>query len=88
VLLDEATSSVDTKTDEVLKQVINEEFGGRTLVSVAHRRETILGQDMIVLLEGGEIVEVGVPGELINRESKLRELLGGPSSGNDMVGHR
>jgi ATP-binding cassette subfamily C (CFTR/MRP) protein 1 len=77
VLLDEATSSVDGETERVIKRVLKEEFEGRTVVMVAHRRETILGAEIAVVMDGGRVVEVGRPGELMARDGRLRELLGG-----------
>jgi ATP-binding cassette subfamily C (CFTR/MRP) protein 1 len=77
VLLDEATSSVDGETEGVMKRVLKEKFGGCTVVMVAHRRETILGAEIAVVMDGGRVVEVGRLGELMARDGRLRELLGG-----------
>ena len=76
VLLDEATSSVDAETDKVVKEVIGESFKGCTVVTVAHRPETILGCEVVVLLEGGRVMEVGEPAVLMGRDRKLKALLG------------
>ena len=74
VVLDEVTGSVDSKSDELMQRVIREAFGECTIVAVAHRLDTILDFGRIVLLGGGEVREVGVPGELLGRDSKFREL--------------
>ena len=68
VVLDEVSSNVDWKTDELMQEVIRSKFEGRTIISIAHRLENILGCDMVVVMEGGRIVEVGKPGDLVEKE--------------------
>ncbi|RAL03019.1 P-loop containing nucleoside triphosphate hydrolase protein, partial [Aspergillus ibericus CBS 121593] len=65
VLLDEATSSIDLETDALVQQVLREEFRGYTVLVVAHRLETIVGVDAVVVLEQGRVVEVGDVRELL-----------------------
>jgi ATP-binding cassette, subfamily C (CFTR/MRP), member 1 len=65
VVLDEATSSVDRETDRLMQRVIREEFAGRTIIAIAHRLETILDFDQVVVMDAGRIVEVGEPGRLV-----------------------
>lgn len=65
VVLDEATSSVDRKTDELMQKIIREEFSSHTLIAVAHRLETIIDFDLIALLDHGALVEFGAPEELL-----------------------
>ena len=77
VLLDEATSSVDAETDRIVKAVVKEGFRDCTVITVAHRPATILDSDVVVVLEGGKVVEVGNPDELMRKVSKLRSLLSG-----------
>ncbi|MCJ1282757.1 hypothetical protein MMC26_002082 [Xylographa opegraphella] len=74
VILDEATSSVDHKTDEMMQRIIREEFQDRTVIVVAHRLDTILDFDRIVLLRNGELVECDSPANLLGRASQFREL--------------
>jgi ABC-type multidrug transport system fused ATPase/permease subunit len=74
VVLDEATSSVDWGTDEVMQRVIREEFANKTIITVAHRLRTILDSDLVVVLGHGCILEAGHPGELLASPSQFREL--------------
>lgn len=76
VLLDEATSSVDAATDALVQRVVREDFASHTVVSVAHRLETIVDFDRVVVLEKGCVAEVGCPRELLARAggSRFREL--------------
>merc|ERR1712032_774302 len=69
LVLDEATSSVDTKTDALVQETIRREFvqRGVTVITVAHRLETVLGYDKIIVLDAGNLVELGTPEELLQR---------------------
>ncbi|CZR69716.1 related to multidrug resistance protein [Phialocephala subalpina] len=68
LVLDEATSSVDKDTDVVMRNVIEEEFGSHTVISVAHRLSSLAKCDRVVVLDGGRVVEVGSPRELYEKE--------------------
>lgn len=76
VLLDEATSSVDAETDALVQRVLREDFDRHTVVAVAHRLETIVDFDRVVILENGCVAEEGCPRELLARAggSRFREL--------------
>ncbi|KAI8627665.1 multidrug resistance-like protein [Xylariaceae sp. FL1651] len=65
VVFDEATSSIDAHTDAVIRQFLHEEFQQHTVIWVAHRLETIMDFDRVIVLEKGCIVEDGSPRELI-----------------------
>ncbi|KAI9691968.1 MAG: hypothetical protein M1820_009646 [Bogoriella megaspora] len=69
VVLDEATSSVDCATDRQMQKILREEpFVGKTMLVIAHRLETIMDFDRVVVMDAGRIVEIGRPGELLERE--------------------
>lgn len=74
VVLDEVTSSVDRKTDALMQRVIREEFAQHTIIAVAHRLETILDFDRILVLDKGTVVECDNPAELLGRQSVFRDL--------------
>ncbi|KAH0593670.1 hypothetical protein MHUMG1_08420 [Metarhizium humberi] len=65
VIIDEATSSVDSETDELMQRVLRQELDGRTLIAVAHKLHTVTDFDRIVLINKGKVVESGNPGELL-----------------------
>lgn len=75
VLLDEATSSVDHHSDEQAQKVLREAFKEKTLLIVAHRLETIGDLDLVVVMEKGQIVEVGDPRELKSKPNSLFRTL-------------
>ncbi|CEM14566.1 unnamed protein product [Vitrella brassicaformis CCMP3155] len=76
VMLDEATAAVDTDTDQVLQATIRENFKDATTVTIAHRLETILHCDRILLLDKGAVVEYDDPVALLDDPtSSFRQLV-------------
>lgn len=77
LVLDEATSSIDMKTDAQVQATIRREFvqKGVTVITVAHRLDTVLGYDKILVLDAGTPVEMGPPDELLKLQGGyLRRL--------------
>ena len=71
LILDEATSSVDTETELLIQQALDRLMVGRTTIIIAHRLSTIRNADVIVVLSGNRIVEMGSHRELMAREDGL-----------------
>ncbi|KAF1972252.1 putative multidrug resistance protein [Bimuria novae-zelandiae CBS 107.79] len=69
LVLDEATSSVDSETDKVIQDIIRAEFKHHTIISVAHRLETILDFDRIAVMDHGRVVEYDSPSALMANQS-------------------
>lgn len=70
VILDEATASVDGHTDVCIQDTINKEFRDCTVLTIAHRLDTIMNSELIVVLNQGVIVEVGSPSMLLGTATK------------------
>ena len=71
VVLDEPTASVDVETDELIHDAIKKEFRHRTVITIAHRINTILEYDRIVVLEKGKVAEFGTVLDLFENEEGI-----------------
>ena len=74
IILDEATSSVDTETEELIQESIDKMMNGRTSIVIAHRLSTIQKADKIIVLNKGEIVEVGTHNSLLELGGHYTQL--------------
>ena len=74
LILDEATSNVDPRTEVRLQQALNTLLSGRTSLVVAHRLSTIRAADQVLVIDGGEIVERGRHEELLERRGAYHQL--------------
>lgn len=76
VILDEATANVDFKTDRLIQEVIRTKFKNITVISIAHRLDTIIDYDRVLVLDEGRVVEFNRPSTLMNRKgSYLAQLV-------------
>lgn len=74
LILDEATSSVDTRTEILIQQAMDKLMLGRTSFIIAHRLSTIQNADLILVLKDGDIVESGTHKELMKKKGFYAEL--------------
>ena len=65
VILDEATANIDVVTEQAIQKLINEEFAGATVLTIAHRLNTIIKSDRVLMLQRGAVLEYGSPKELM-----------------------
>ncbi|KAG2378904.1 hypothetical protein C9374_008052 [Naegleria lovaniensis] len=76
IIFDESTAFVDHKSDALVQKIIREEFKDSTIITVAHRLDTIIDSDAIAVMRNGEIIEYGKPTELLeNPQSQFTKLV-------------
>jgi ATP-binding cassette subfamily B protein/subfamily B ATP-binding cassette protein MsbA len=75
LILDEATSNLDTESEQLIQQSLGVLMRGRTCFVIAHRLSTIAGADLIVVVEGGRILQTGTHKELMQQGGRYRSMV-------------
>jgi ATP-binding cassette subfamily B protein len=75
LIFDEATSSVDTRTEQKIQQAIGRMIRGRTTIAIAHRLSTLRRADRIVILEKGKVLEAGTHTELMGKKGSYHKMV-------------
>lgn len=75
VIMDEATASVDADTDARIQRVMRTEFKNSTCITVAHRINTIMDSDYILVMDDGRVAEFDRPKELISKKGLFKDLI-------------
>ena len=83
-VLDEATASIDTVTEKRLQDAVKTVTAGRTSFVIAHRLSTIVDSDIILLVDGGKIVERGTHQELMDMHGAYHRLYTSMKSGSSV----
>ena len=75
MVLDEATSNVDLHTDAFIQKVIKENFRDTTVITIAHRLNTIADYDKVIVMHQGSVIEVGAPIKLIEKKGHFYKMV-------------
>ena len=75
IIMDEATANVDFKTDRLIQEVVRDKFKQSTVLTIAHRLNTIMDYDKVLVLDGGRVVEFDKPEVLIRSGGLFSELV-------------
>jgi ATP-binding cassette, subfamily B, bacterial len=75
LLLDEATASLDSESEEAIREALSRLMRGRTVIAIAHRLATLRHFDRVVMLKAGKIIEDGSPDRLMQGQGPYRELV-------------
>jgi ATP-binding cassette subfamily B protein len=75
LILDEATASVDTQTEQQIQQALQNLIKGRTTFAIAHRLSTLRNANRLVVLDNGKIAEIGTHDELMNKRGVFHKLV-------------
>lgn len=86
LILDEATSSVDVETEKQIQEAIGRLVAGRTTFAIAHRLSTLRNADRLIVLEKGEIAEIGSHEELMAKDGVFAKLVETQSAINEIIG--
>jgi ATP-binding cassette subfamily B protein len=86
LILDEATSSVDVETEKQIQDAIQKLISGRTTFAIAHRLSTLRNADRLVVLDRGEIAEIGTHQELMDKKGAFFKLVETQSKIQEIVG--
>ena len=69
--IDEATASVDQQTDSILQQTIRTEFADLSVITIAHRLDTVADSDRVIVMNAGRVVEMDAPDVLLADDTSL-----------------
>jgi ATP-binding cassette subfamily C (CFTR/MRP) protein 4 len=86
LVLDEATASVDKRTDQMLQDALHASFHDGTILAVAHRLDTVIENDYIMVLGNGKLLEFGSPADLLRRDGAFASMVSdtGDAMANDL----
>lgn len=85
LILDEATSNVDMETDYFIQNCIHTKFQNTTVITIAHRLNTIADYDKVIVMSRGKIIEIGSPYQLIQSNGLFAEMVSHTGKNADLI---
>ena len=73
--MDEATANLDFATESAILDFLKERLQGTTKITIAHRIQTVLNSDFVLVMEGGRVAEFGKPKDLLEQGGQFKELV-------------
>ena len=74
LMIDEATANVDQTTDSLIQNVIAEKFQNRTILTIAHRLNTVAQSDRIIVLNQGMVVDFDIPNNILPKHGLIQQV--------------
>lgn len=71
MLIDEATANIDVRTESIIQQAMTNAFKGNTVITIAHRLNTVINSDRILVLEGGQVKDFDSPKVLLSNKNSF-----------------
>jgi len=87
LILDEPSSFTDERTDAALQQAVREDFADATVITIAHRLDTVLDGDLVAVMHAGRVAEFGSPAQLLGVERAEEEESEGDGEGAVVTGY-
>ena len=85
LVLDEATASVDKNTDRLLNDSLNAVYKDSTIIKIAHRLDTVIEDDYILVLESGKVVKIGTPAKLLEAKGAFYKMVQDTNKARDLI---
>ncbi|KAJ3190722.1 hypothetical protein HK101_008433 [Irineochytrium annulatum] len=82
IIMDEATANVDYETDALIQKALRDDFKDATVLTIAHRLNTIIDYDRVMVLDAGKIVEFDSPANLLDTDSRFKGMLAETGAAN------
>lgn len=85
VVMDEPTSNIDPNTDASMQRIVREDFSQHTVITIAHRLDTVIDADKVLVMDSGSVAEYDAPSTLLQQKSMLAAMVDGEGQARSLV---